>query len=577
MLRKVGVYTACICLGLLTGYIVFSDDSESENVSKSVEPEDNGKWSCSMHPHIEGKEDGKCPLCAMDLVLMDTSEDDNITANAFKMSKNAMALADVHTYEIGESNEMDFEILLSGYITTNKETDAIQTTLFDGRLDKLFTNYVGKKVRKGQQIGIIYSPELYAAQDKLLSSISYRDTHKKLFNATRNTLGLWKITDTQIEEILATGKPIMNFPLLADVSGTITEVIASEGKYYEQGAILYRTSDLRTVWVELDAYQEQLSSLKVGQPVTLMVEGLADNKIESKINFIEPVLNQSKRTLKVRIVLRNPDDKLYPGMIVKGLVKGSVKNKEAVVVPKSAVLWTGEKSYVYKKLPMQTATFEFVEVKLGKNVKNGFQILEGLNIGDIVVSNGVFTVDAAAQLNGHKSMMNNTTNDDLTNDASKIRPSNQKNRDLNAKEIISDGLKEGMGNIIDCYIDLKDALVSSNFEKVNDASKLFLKTLQSEVYTNDSDKKFIGDLKDNLKEVIGYSNIEKQRKVFKKISNSIIISMDNAYSDDSLYLQHCDCADNFAGGSWLSYEKVIANPYFGDAMLTCGRVEKVFD
>ncbi len=572
MFKKVGIYLALVFIGLFVGYLVFGTSNATNEIHEVEIVANSGKWTCSMHPQVDGKENGTCPLCAMDLVLMDSSAE-ILVANQFEMSKEAIALANIQTFEVGQSSSSVSTLRLSGILTTNKETDAVQTTLFDGRLEKLHTNFVGKKVRKGQEIGLIYSPELYAAQDKLLTSISYRDTHEKLYNSARNTLGLWKITDEQIEKMLENGKPMMNFPLLADVSGTITEVLASEGNYYKQGAPLYKTSDLRMVWAEFDAYQEQIEFLKVGQDVEVQINGLPNENIKAKITFIEPIIDELKRTFLVRVNIKNMDGNLKPGMVVEGKVNAKISNEESIVIPKSAILWTGEKSLVYKKPHHDSVIFELTQVVLGQSLEDEYEILEGLRVGDLIVSQGVFTIDAAAQLKGKKSMMHSGGISD-----EKINDDRLDDKDIRSKVKISLITENSFTKSLDPYIALKDAFITSDKQQIKKASQQFLSALSDEVKVNGEKTSFIQELETSLNRIVKLSEIEKQRREFKVLSSLMIdvtSSKDNVKS--TLYVQHCDCADGFKGASWLSYRENIENPYFGDAMLTCGRVEQVLN
>jgi len=250
----------------------------------------------------------------------------------------------------------------------------------------------------------MYSPDLYSAQDKLLTSASYKETHEKLFDAARNTLGVWKLTDAQIKEILKTGKPILNFPIVATVNGTVTEVLGAEGNWYAQGDPLFKVSNLYSVWAVFDAYENQLPMLAVGQDVHISSSAFNGRTYKAKIAFIDPVLHAEKRTVSVRATLINKEGLLKPGMFIEGSIETDNAN-QVLTVPKSAVLWTGKRSLVYVKPDPEQATFEMTEVTLGNALGNSYIILDGLTAGDEVVTNGTFTVDAAAQLQGKKSMM----------------------------------------------------------------------------------------------------------------------------------------------------------------------------
>jgi Cu(I)/Ag(I) efflux system membrane fusion protein len=579
MLKKLGIYMVFVLAGILLGYLFFESSSNTQN--PSIEMENVGKWTCSMHPQIDGEENGTCPLCSMDLVFVDDTDTGNSQAQ-FKMTDDAIALANVQTIKVGYAENDTSTIQLSGIITTNQETDAVQTTLFDGRIDELYANYVGKKIRKGQEIGLIYSPELYLAQDKLLTSASYRGTHEKLYNAARNTLGLWKMTDEQVETMLVSGKPMVNFPIYADVTGTVMEIIGLEGNYYSQGSPLFKTSDLRTVWAVFDAYESQLKMLKVGQDVEIKLVGVKGETIKTKISFIEPILDKKRRTVSVRAVLNNVKGKLKPGMFAEAAVNTvfSESPNSMVTIPKSAVLWTGKRSLVYKKPFADKPVFEMTEIELGQNLGEKYEILSGLNYGDIVVTEGAFTIDAAAQLSGKKSMMFNAKSSDDTHghDDMNMEIKDKKNKDIPIKIDISLDFEKNFEVLLQGYLDVKNALVSSDYTKAQKKSQGLTAILNKNEVLSSTNIVHVDHIKTRLKNIGALTDIEKQRKEFKYMSKSMLtIANSIGNFDSTLYILHCDCADGFKGGSWLSYEKKVLNPYFGDAMLTCGRVEQVLN
>lgn len=578
MLKKSGAYFLFAVVGLLLGYFIFGVTSEKENTSIEIVTQVNGKWTCSMHPQIGGTENGKCPLCAMDLVFT-SDANGNLPNYQFRMSNDAIALANIQTIKVRNESPNNNTLKLSGVITTNKEKDAVQTTLFDGRIDKLYQNSIGKRIRKGQEIGLIYSPELYAAQDKLLTSISYRDTHKKLFNSARNTLGLWKLNDKQIEEIVERGKPIMNFPLFADVTGTITEMIAAEGGYYSQGDPLFKTSDLRTVWGEFDAYESQLSFLKIGQEIDIQLTNMPNEKINAKITYIEPLLNKEKRTVLVRVLIKNHKRTLKPGMFAEAFVNQVNLGKELPIIPKSAVLWTGKRSVVYKKPFSDKSIFEMVEVELGQRLGDFYQIQSGVRAGDIIVNEGAFTVDAAAQLKGKKSMMSNKVFDEKTHhhDHDNMK---MELKDVPKRIDISAEFEDEIHLILQDYMNLKEVLVLGDGDEARLSSVSFLKNLEKLEFNSSFESVDINftQISKSLVSIKAENNIENQRKEFKFLSDSminLISSFENFQKP--IYIQHCDCVDNFNGASWLSFNEKVINPYFGEAMLNCGRVESVLN
>jgi Cu(I)/Ag(I) efflux system membrane fusion protein len=224
-----------VIIGLLGGYLIFGNNSDSAN--QMVDNHDhsetsaNQMWTCSMHPHIMLPEAGDCPICGMDLIPAETSAE-GLSVNEIKMTENAMALASIQTSVVGamSTNDEDGIISLSGKIAANEENNAVQASYFDGRLERLNVSYEGQKVNRGQLLATIYSPNLVAAQQELITSASLKGSQPALYKAVRNKLKLWKLSEKQISSIENSGKVSENFPIYATVSGTVAMVMAAEGE-----------------------------------------------------------------------------------------------------------------------------------------------------------------------------------------------------------------------------------------------------------------------------------------------------------------------------------------------------------
>jgi Cu(I)/Ag(I) efflux system membrane fusion protein len=406
--------------GLVAGYLIFGGNSYDGAVSEhnhNQESKSGEMWTCSMHPQIMQPEPGDCPICGMDLIPME-SETDGLAENQFKMSVNAVALANISTTKVGFSTSGDSSLKLSGTIEENEKAVATQASYFDGRIEKLFINFEGEEVRNGQRLATIYSPELVSAQQELITASSLKESQPALYTAVRNKLKLWKLTEKQIQQIEQSGQIQENFPVYANVSGTVSEIMVEAGNYVKQGSPLFKIANLNTVWAVFDAYENQVSLLKEGQNIGIVTKAYPDKKFDAKISFINPVLNSATRTVEVRAVLNNPKGELKPGMFVAGVLGLTQKSEDdTIIIPESAVLWTGERSVVYLKTDLNNPVFEMREITLGNAINGGYVVLSGLENGDEIVTNGTFTVDAAAQLQGKKSMMNHTGGKTLTGHA----------------------------------------------------------------------------------------------------------------------------------------------------------------
>jgi len=352
-------------------------------------------------------EAGDCPICGMDLIPAEASAD-GLSANQFKLTENALALANIETSIVsGGMNSAD-GLMLSGKIQENEKTTAIQTAHFGGRIEKLHINSNGERVYKGQLLALIYSPELVTAQGELLTALSMKETQPGLYNAVKNKLKLWKLSEKQINNIESSKKIVENFPVYSNVSGVVTMKMVEEGNYVKAGAPLLKIANLTTVWAHFDAYEKQLSRIQKGGEISITTNANPNEELKGKISFIDPILNTSTRTTIVRVILNNKKGLLKPGMFVQGVLKSNLSTTEDTIlsIPKTAVLWTGKRSVVYVKQQGTDPIFEMRSIKLGSVIGDNYEVLEGLSKNEEIVTNGTFTVDAAAQLQGKKSMMN---------------------------------------------------------------------------------------------------------------------------------------------------------------------------
>ncbi|MCW8981523.1 MAG: efflux RND transporter periplasmic adaptor subunit, partial [Altibacter sp.] len=469
--NKIVLYASLLVAGVLLGWLFTnalgngSSSKEETDHDHDAVAEANQMWTCSMHPQIMQPEPGDCPICGMDLIPAESGSD-GLPADQFKLTENAMALANIQTTIVGKGNVEGNTLKLSGKIAENEEENAVQVSYFSGRIERLNVSFTGEEVRKGQLLATIYSPELYAAQQELITAASLKESQPALYKAVRNKLKLWKLSENQINQIEASGKVKENFPVYATVSGTVTEKLVAQGDYVKQGQPLLKIADLTSVWANFDVYENQIDRFKKGQEVLITTNAYPNKEFKGLVDFIDPVLNTQTRTVTLRVVLSNKDAIFKPGMFVTATVEGvSGTNDEVLTIPASAILWTGERSVVYLKTNPNEPVFEMREVTLGNSVGNEYEVLEGLFVGNEIVTNGTFTVDAAAQLRGKKSMMNKdgekvTTGHEGhlgTGNSSSGKESDPAHR--NERLEVSAQFKQQLKTVFNAYINIKDALV----------------------------------------------------------------------------------------------------------------------
>lgn len=574
-MKKYIIYIGLLALGLVLGYVFFGNSNgNSSNATEISESSDAlpQMWTCSMHPQIMQPEPGDCPLCGMDLIPADAGGE-GLAMNEIKMTTNAMALANIQTLVVGSASETEGNgLLLSGKIMANEEANAVQASYFEGRIEKLNVNFTGENVRKGQLLATIYAPELVAAQQELLTAASMKASQPALYNAVRNKLKLWKLSEEQINQIETSGKARENFPIYATVSGTVSEKMAEEGDYVKQGQPIIKVSNLGTVWAMFDAYETQISQLKEGQKITVTSNAYPNKEFEATISFIDPSLNTQSRTVSVRATLNNKEGLFKPGMFVTSKVQlaQSTDKQQLITVPASAVLWTGNRSLVYVKTDPKEPIFEMREVNLGSKNGDNYTIVEGLSDGEEVVVNGTFTVDAAAQLQGKRSMMNTEASSETkTTDYL----ANVERLDVPSK------FQEQLKAVFEDYITIENALVKDNAETPKNGAENLLKSLQKvdmklvkEEPGHSHWMQLEKELKASATEISKTSDIKKQRDHFIHLSAHLINAVKTFGINQKVYVEFCPMVNNDVGAYWLSTKEEILNPYFGASMLRCGEV-----
>lgn len=570
-------------IGLVLGYFIFGGSTSQEmqppTHDHAMESESQ-MWTCSMHPQIMQPEPGDCPICGMDLIPAETGAD-GLAAEQFAVTDNALALANIQTTVIGSSTtDKDNTITLSGKIAVNEEAIAIQASYFDGRIERLNVNYEGQEVRKGQLLASIYAPELVAAQQELLTAASLKTSQPQLYKAVRNKLKLWKLSENQINNIESSGKVTEYFPVYATVSGTVSEVMSAEGDYVKKGQPIVKVSNLSTVWAEFDAYESQLSLFSKGQNVRITTNAYPNKTFDGRISFINPMLNNATRTVTVRATLKNQDNIFKPGMFVMGTIEGDKigESDTELIVPSSAVMWTGERSLVYVKVKSDEPVFEMREVMLGARIGEQIEVTSGLKAGEEIVTNGTFTVDAAAQLQGKKSMMNKEGGRTMTGHEGHIGMKENvvsDNSSAMMKMEFSDSFQEQFEIGLPAYLKLKDALVASDANQTSMEAKAMMEVLEKidDSKLGNMEKTHFSKIIEMLNAIAVNQDIENQRTHFVILNENMVAIASNLNSlDDTLYVQQCPMANSNKGAVWLSAEEEIRNPYYGDAMLTCGSV-----
>ncbi len=563
--NKFAVIAITLVIGGLIGWLIKPAPSQMESADghdHALESLANQLWTCSMHPQIKLNEPGDCPLCGMDLIPA-SSASGSSNPMVYEMTPEAIAMAQIHTTKIGGVNESG-ELFLTGKIQADERENASVTAKYPGRIERLFVSFTGEEVKAGQRLATLYSPELLSAQRELLEAAKSKNDFPELYQAAREKLKFWKLTESQITTIEQSGKVTEQMDILADQSGVVVQRNVAVGDYVSTGTVLFNVVNLNKLWVLLDAYESDLQFLNLGNEINFSVAGLPGKAFKAKVTFIDRLLNPNTRAASVRAEIQNSGQKLKPEMFVTAKIKTNAKSAAAgISVPRTAVLWSGKRSVVYVKVPnSEMPSFEMREVTIGSRMGENYLIESGLQAGEDIVTNGVFAIDASAQLSGNYSMM--------------------KRPETKTLEVSSE-FRSQITKVADAYFQVKNALVKDNATESKKAlsginrAVLAVNMNTLDETAHDRWMEVLSGIKDASTKMDKAQNLEQIRIHFSMLSFHILEMTETfGLEKEVVYKDYCPMAFGDQGAYWLSEQKNITNPYFGASMLTCGEVKKTY-
>ncbi len=614
-----------------------SSRQTSSSSSSQNEVDSNGDgiiYTCSMHPQIKQNEPGDCPICGMELVPVDVGDslaeqdisqsagieegedqllgyacamncvppleepgdcpicgmemqavyDDSGATDHFdhdpqrrlQMSEQAKAIASIQTSKV-ERRVPKKTIRLFGELAVSEDTLVHISLDVGGRIDKLSARYEGDLVEKGEELILLYSPELLAVQQEFLQAKtsleglrettleSVRRSSESVVKAARERLRLAGLSHDQIDEIAQSGEAREQVRLYAPVGGTVITRHLEEGQYSKKGERILTIARLDNLWAEIAAYESDLPWLKVGQPVTFSSEAFPGERFEGEVAWIDPVSSSRTRTTRVRLNVNNTRSMLRPGMYLTAFVEATLGDDSKLIIPDTAPLITGERAIVYTAdVREERPTYIGKEIVLGPRVNGGYIVNEGLNEGDLVVTNGAFQIDSALQIVAKKSMMSPSGGEPVAGHANHGSPSEEQGtheHESDANLVKDEGRSFNLDDYLSDYLHLQRALANDDYEHAlhvwNELSEEFS---DLEVFHSNRD----------------VSSIDKLRKSFQPLSQDLIGRLDKTeyVREQDLHLVHCPMAFDFEGAEWIQAGEEVRNPYFGDEMLTCGTLKK---
>lgn len=635
--------TALLGAGLVAGYALRGWIAPAHEPAASPQPVAAGEqkaqvYTCSMHPQIRQPGPGLCPICGMELIPVNSGEEEAAGPRAFVTSESAKALMDIQTARV-ERRFVEAEIRMVGKVDYDETRLATISAWVPGRLDRLFVDYTGVQVRAGDHMVSLYSPELLTAQQELRSASEalarvspnapqvLRDTGEATVTGAREKLRRWGLTDEQVRAAESKGGLSDHVTIYAPIGGTVIERNGTEGMYVMTGETIYKIADLSKVWVKLEAYEADLAWLHYGQTVTFTTEAYPGETFEGKISFIDPLLNPMTRTVRLRVNVDNHDGRLKPEMFVRAVVRAQVATSGRVmdpglagkwispmhpeivkdgpgtcdicgmplvraeelgyvpaeakpedmplVIPASAPLITGKRAVVYVEVPgAEKPTFEGREVVLGPRAGDFYMVKSGLVEDEIVVTSGNFKIDSALQILAKPSMMN-PESESKTPDA-KAPP---EIKWMEAPEPFQTQLRA----VVEAYYPLQQALASDDAQvavKALSPLRDALGKVDMSLIEGDARVAWMARLKALERGLDAFKDagedIDKLRGAFETVSAALIQAADQfgLGANTSAHVVHCPMAFDNKGADWLQADADVRNPYFGEAMLKCGSVTR---
>ena len=585
---KIRISIANIITGLLLlgagfglAWLFLPGGEEKEHVHSEVTVDTHTIWTCAMDPQVRQDEPGACPICGMDLTPLEDEKGGAETENVLTMTETALRMADIRVSAVTRAHGSTL-LRLNGYVEADEGRRRSLAAHFPGRVEQMYVAYEGEYVKKGSNIALIYSPEVVTAQEELLEAIRFKDLNPGLVDAARRKLRLWKIPEAQIAEIEKTGKVKEELPVHADVGGTVLRKKVRQGDHVKEGQVLFDVADLGVVWVIFEVYERDLARIQKGNPMAFSVPSLPGKTFQGKVTFVDPVVDKQKGVAHIRLSIRNRKGLLKPGMYTEGrlLEAASVGQTSRLLVPKSAVLWTGKRSVVYVREPgREIPAFSLREVQLGERIAAGYEILSGLREGEKVVTQGAFVVDASAVLKGKSSMMQRKI---FVKGGSEAEVATAIEAwSLEEVAEVSAEFMRGFTALVTVYMAVKDALVASDAQATAMAASRMVMQVSGvpEAGLSEAGRIAWGKVGAETRQAAGLISgtkvIAVQRTAFIRLSNAMAAGLQAfGASEAGIYLQHCPMANENQGADWLSRDYEIRNPYFGDAMLTCGSVKQ---
>jgi membrane fusion protein, copper/silver efflux system len=510
-------------------------------------------YQSAMHPWIKSDKPGRCTICGMELTPVYEGEkgfDETGGGNVVALTQNQIQVLHVQTAE-AKTRPLVRTLRVSGTIDDNAMRHRVMSAYVDGRIDKLYVNYIGAEVSEGQPLADFYSPSLLQAERE------YRQLGGELKKNTGLRLRQMGLTQTQIDLIDQKPADALTSQILAPISGTVVAQSIYEGQYVATGQQLFEIADFSTMWYMFRAYEQDMPWIKPGLSVKVTTPSLPDKSFAGKITFIDPNFDEATRSTKVRVELPNPlvngRRELLHRLYADGMVE--LDAPAVLTVPRSAVIETGPQAVVY--IDQGGGAYEQAVLKTGRRGDTYIEVLAGLKEGDAVVTNGNLLIDGQAEMNR----------------AFMTPPGSPKPlTDLNDEQ------KKSIAEFIMVADAMATALAKDDLAAFNKASEPAMEV------TGAMMKWLKLDDLDKARHFHGFHDLKTARTAFHKFSVAAIAALEpmrKAGQTPEFQIYECGMVDDAIPGvakkaRWIQTGgRPMANPFFGAEMLECGEEIKL--
>ena len=592
-----------------------NDSAANQSASGEVK-----RYICPMMCVPPTTEPGRCPVCGMELV--EAAAGGSGDGVSISIEPAHRRLIGVRT-AMAKMDSVNRTIRTIGSIQYDESRLSTISAYVDGRLEKLFADYVGVPVGQGDDLALIYSPELYTAQAEFLAAQDQKASSRFVDSARLRELAAEKLFELgmsadQIETLRLEQQAKSRIRVRSPQNGTVIEKLAVEGDYVKTGQSIYRVADLSTVWMMLDLFPDDAARVLFGQEVEAEISSAPGIVFTGRVAFIDPTVNPATRSVRVRVEMLNLDGKLRPGdyatarVSVPAIPRDQVYDpalagkyispmhpqviqdmpgacpicdmelipttqlgfsdvplpeQQVVTIPRDAVLMAGSNSVVY--VEAEPGRFVVRRISLGALTDDEAIVAEGLNAGEMVATQGNFLLDSQSQLAGNPSLLDPT-------EAPKFAPGPLQFKGDSKPILLSSASPNGVDKAYQAYFEIQSSLANDSPVPpvaVNSLIESLLQALANDSVPDEAQRELL-IARNAAERLLG--PIEDSRIAFRTVSHAMIKSLRQVRSsttENGVNHFYCPMVPG-GGGDWLQPDKDLKNPYWGAEMLTCGELVK---